>query len=247
MPPIVITNSAVPIIEFMFSLVAIAACFIVYFKTKEIYELSEHKGIKYFRNAFLFFGITYLANFIMRILAPHIRRIPFDEAIPFLPKIIMTIGAYASTATFIYLLLTVLWKKLDKTFISSPYVIHGISLLVALVTVFERMPFTFFFFQLVFFLMFIFILILNKSLFGRKQNKIILITYILIFGHWIILMFFDIFAFVFPVIGSIIYLITLSFFIILLDRFWMYFSQSNKIREIKNEKKRKTRSNKRYT
>ena len=236
------------VIQWMFSLVVVIASFMIYFKTKELYELSGHKGIKYFREAFFFFGITYLANIVLRLINPGFLGFPdVDFYMPIIPTILMAIAVFTSTTTFLYLILTVFWKKVDKSFVSSPYFIGGISLFVVLLSFFDRMPFTFFFFQLLFFLVFIVILIFNKSLFHKKQNPLIVIIYLLIFGHWILLIFLNIFSFLFPVIGSLIYIVTLCFFVVLLDRFWLHFSISNKQMRELNEETRKTRSNKRHT
>lgn len=52
--------------ELIFSLIVIVTCGLIYLKTKELYDLSSYKGIKYFGNAFLFFGIAFLARLILR-------------------------------------------------------------------------------------------------------------------------------------------------------------------------------------
>lgn len=40
--------------EVIYSFVIIVCSLMIYFGTKELYELSSYKGIKYFRQAFLF-------------------------------------------------------------------------------------------------------------------------------------------------------------------------------------------------
>jgi len=45
--------------ELFYSFIIIVCSLIIYFGTKELYKLSSHKGIKYFRQAFLFFAIAY--------------------------------------------------------------------------------------------------------------------------------------------------------------------------------------------
>src|SRR3989339_748726 len=46
-------------LEILYSFVIIVCSLMIYFGTKELYELSSHKGIKYFRLSFLFFAIFY--------------------------------------------------------------------------------------------------------------------------------------------------------------------------------------------
>ena len=45
-------------VELTFATIIVVASLIIYLRTKELYELSEHKGIKYFRNTFLFFALA---------------------------------------------------------------------------------------------------------------------------------------------------------------------------------------------
>ena len=156
------------------------------------------------------------------------------------------LSIYAGTAMFIYLLLTILWKKLDKTFVSSPYFIHGLALLIIIVSYFQKLPYFFIIFQVVAFVTALFLMILyRKTIFHKKQNPWIIATYAMIFGHWIIIQLLEFFVIAFPQLGTAIYLITMCFFVILLDRVWLHFS--NSIKENKNEKERKVGSNKRHS
>ena len=45
--------------EIMYSFIIIMCSLIIYFSTREMYELSSYKGLKYFRLAFLFFAVAY--------------------------------------------------------------------------------------------------------------------------------------------------------------------------------------------
>ena len=46
--------------ELVYTVIAVIFCMAIYFKTKESYELTKYEGIKYFRDAFLFLGLSYL-------------------------------------------------------------------------------------------------------------------------------------------------------------------------------------------
>ena len=48
--------------EIIYSFVIIVCSLMIYFGTREIYNLSSYKGIKYFRQAFLLFAITLPRN-----------------------------------------------------------------------------------------------------------------------------------------------------------------------------------------
>ena len=47
-------------IEMFFTLIIIFCSFSIYYQTREFYNLSEHKGIKYFRKGFLFIGFSHI-------------------------------------------------------------------------------------------------------------------------------------------------------------------------------------------
>jgi len=82
------------IIEFIYTSLIVLLCFYVDYKTKEIYELTKHKGIKYFRNAFLFFGLSYGLRFMVLIL--QLGLIVLDKIIPrrYLFPIILPLAGY---------------------------------------------------------------------------------------------------------------------------------------------------------
>ncbi|MBU1704385.1 MAG: hypothetical protein KJ922_03395, partial [Nanoarchaeota archaeon] len=101
-------------IELFYTVLAVFFFFMIYFKTKEMYKLSKHKGIHCFRMAFLFFGLSYLARFLMLLFAMTTRFL-FDD---YLPRIIMfsitiVLLGYLSTMALFYLIYSQLWKKIS--------------------------------------------------------------------------------------------------------------------------------------
>ena len=51
--------------ELLYSFIIIAISLIIYFSTREIEILSSYKGIKYFRFAFMFFGIAFASRLVL--------------------------------------------------------------------------------------------------------------------------------------------------------------------------------------
>ena len=91
-------------IELGFTVIAVIFCFLIYFKTKEIYELTKYKGIRYFRGAFLFFGLSYVMRFLFSLVL--LSRIAFDFFLPrhlIMPLFILPLG-YLSTVGIFYLI-----------------------------------------------------------------------------------------------------------------------------------------------
>lgn len=100
--------------ELLFTAIVVILCFIIYFKTKEIYDLSKHKGIYYFRNAFLFFGLAYLARFLFNIFMISgnvFDLIPHKQFL--MPFMLIPTGYFGSMAIF-YSVYSMIWKKIKE-------------------------------------------------------------------------------------------------------------------------------------
>lgn len=100
--------------EFLYTFIIVVFCSLIFWKTREIYQLTKYKGIKYFRNTFLFLGISYLFRFVAHLLM--MTTIVLDYIIP--RKIMMGITmlpvSYLSTMALFYLMYSLIWKKIDE-------------------------------------------------------------------------------------------------------------------------------------
>ena len=54
-------------IKLLFTLNVAIISFIIVFKTHKMYHLSEHEGIRYFRNAFLCYGLAFLLRYLVSV------------------------------------------------------------------------------------------------------------------------------------------------------------------------------------
>jgi hypothetical protein len=102
-----------PWVELVYTLVIVLLCFLVYFKTKELYDLTRHKGIKYFRLAFLLFGVAYATRLLTHLIM--IGHIALDYMMPrgWLIGISMTAMSYLSTMAMVYLIYSTIWKRFN--------------------------------------------------------------------------------------------------------------------------------------
>jgi len=175
--------------ELFYSLVIIVSSMIIYFSTKELYDLSQHKGIKYFRNAFLFFGISFIFFFLIKfiVFSFNLTRIPHFNPM-FLGNIILFIFIYASTIAMFYLLYSVMWKKIDdKRNYNKIPIFHVIALIVSFLSVSTQNGFILLLIQA---LVFLFIAIESYMNYrkSKKEKNIssIYIIYFLVFAFWIL-------------------------------------------------------------
>ncbi|MEW5896654.1 MAG: hypothetical protein AB1668_03110 [Nanoarchaeota archaeon] len=169
--------------ELVYTVIVVSLCFLIYFKTKESYALTKHCGIKYFRNAFLFLGLSYLLRFIFAIaIFSSIKTdIPSLQGIEFLlfAILIITIG-YLSTMAIVYLALSSLWKKFESKY---PLLIgHCIAILITLIAVLMHSPFILVHLQSLLLL----VAFISFLAYTRNKKVPLRILYILTFAFWLI-------------------------------------------------------------
>src|SRR3989339_145081 len=94
-------------LEILYSFVIIVCSLMIYFGTKELYELSSHKGIKYFRLSFLFFAIAYFFRSFIKFIVMYFN---IETIFNFSPK---TFGILFGPATmFVFMsLITIIFMN----------------------------------------------------------------------------------------------------------------------------------------
>ena len=170
------------LIEFIFSIVIVGLCIFIFIKTREIYYLTKHKGIEFFRKSFLYFGISYFSVFLLNLFA--ISMFANNIRIPryILMPISLILVGYFSTIAIFYLIYSEFWKKFDNK--NLIIIANFIALLIVLVSVLTRSPYFIGLVQLPL-ISFLIILKSKKQKKSKKKNHTS-ILYFLICGFWII-------------------------------------------------------------
>jgi hypothetical protein len=213
LPPISLGIGA----ELIYSFVIIFASLMIYFGTREIYDLSSYKGIKYFRQAFLFFAIAYFFRFIIQFMIISFNLHEILEIYP------LTLGYFAlfsfmylSLISIFYLIYSVFWKKFkDKP--KSIYTFHAVAILIALASIFFNNQL--FYIGLNVLLLLSAIILISLSFYHQrhkhKKNNL-LIVYLLLFIFFML----DVFNILVPIfmesLKLLIYLISLGIFFVIL-------------------------------
>ncbi len=100
-------------IDIAFTLVMFLFFCLIYIKTREIYTLSKHKGVQYFRDAFLFFGLSYVLRFALSLVL-LLEDVDFSFLYQvFFSSLILCLG-YFSTISILYLIFSLCWKSFDN-------------------------------------------------------------------------------------------------------------------------------------
>jgi hypothetical protein len=120
--------------EIVFTLIAVVFCILIYLKTKESYELTKHEGLRYFRDAFLFFGLSYALRFIFSIFLfsnvafDFLQRPERPSPMLILPFIILL--GYFSTVAIFYLLYSSVWKTFNHRYMLG--IGHAIAIILSI-------------------------------------------------------------------------------------------------------------------
>jgi hypothetical protein len=170
------------VIELVFTILAVFFCALIYFKTKDIYELTKHKGIKYFRDSFLFFGLSYVLRFVFGLIM--LSTIAFDLIIPrdvIGPLFILPLG-YFSTIGILYLISSSIWKRFNTRKIM--FAGHMIAILLSVASFVTRSSFILLLLQCSLLVLVIIISFLNHGKTDHITKTKIL--YFLIAGLWLV-------------------------------------------------------------
>ena len=166
--------------ELGYTLIVLFLCFLIYFKTRELYDLTKHKGIYYFRNTFLFFGLAYVFRFIFGLIRMTDRwvdiiHIPRGTMMP----IMILFTAYFSTMALLCLIYSTIWKR----FSSKEFFIVANILAILIAVAAALSPPIFLITQAA-----LLVIAIVLSLILRKKAKLskTALLYFLLFAFWII-------------------------------------------------------------
>ena len=176
-------------LEFVYSAVILFICFLIYFKTREIYELTKHKGIYYFRNTFLFLGISYFFRFLILSFAISGRIMEFSIFPEHLIVILTSffLVAYFSSLAIFSLIYSMVWRRIEGGLLEKRYSIHLIALVISLIVFAFRSHVLLLILQTGLLLLLVIVAYMNFKLKDKKRpfSQIYFIYFLLIL-FWII-------------------------------------------------------------
>ena len=188
MPPFHIIDPTRLAVELAYTLIVVFLCFTIYYKTRDIFDLTKHEGIKYFRITFLFFGLAYISRFIIVLLKLIV--ITFDIYFPIHIFVIIPLVfiGYFSTMAILSLTYSILWNKLhiDHTFLKHIFILFNIvAIIISGIAFFSRSPYILVLAQAVL-LIFTSIIIAGYIFSNSRKTSRLYMLYILFFLFWIV-------------------------------------------------------------
>ena len=118
-------------VEIIYSLVVAIIFFYLYKKTMDLYKLSSHEGIKFFRLALLFFAVAFASRLLFSLTRLLLLTTQYHVPGRTLSTLSLIIVTYTSTLAIGYLIYSLNWKKIKyKTFL---IIIQSIALLAIII------------------------------------------------------------------------------------------------------------------
>lgn len=166
------------IAEFVYAAIIISICIIIYAKTRELYHLSRHEGIRHFREAFLFFALAYLFRLIPVLFRLADLRLP-GYRIGFTAGFFLF--SYASTMAITSIARSVTWKK-TSGLLKQDITYHLLAILIAVLVLSTGSTIVFFISQAT---LIIGAFILTKAFHQRTRKRATTYhTYLLLLLFW---------------------------------------------------------------
>ncbi len=95
------------LIKIVYAALIIFICAIITFKSNKIFRLSEYTGIRYFRNAFFFYGLAFLFRYFLKFAL-------LDLSISFSITLSNLFFEFFIIMAGFFLLYSLLWKKIEN-------------------------------------------------------------------------------------------------------------------------------------
>ena len=176
-------------VEIIYSFIIIISSLMIYFGTKELYELSKHKGIKYFRESFLFFAFAFFFRSAIKFYITYFNiGIISKQNLIVLNNLTTILFMYFSIIAIFYLIYSIKWKQWNNENLNH-YILHVIAATIAIIIIITAKPLIYLIVNLLI-VAFAGIAILGNK-YSKKNKNSLRAIYILLFT-FLILNIFDI-------------------------------------------------------
>lgn len=175
-------------IELIYSFVIIVCSLMIYYSTKEMYELSSYKGIKYFRQAFLLFAIAYFFKSFIKMLLVYFGASRIIDINPrFMGSITLFIFMFFGSLAVFYLVYSLMWKKWNGKSAIILGIFYILSIAISFIIITTRQIEIFIGVSLFILAIAIFGLYMtHKQSKGKKKKTNISLIYTLLFIFWML-------------------------------------------------------------
>lgn len=93
-------------LKLIYALIIVIICFLIVLKTHKLFKISLHNGIRYFRNAFFFYGLGFTIRYILWFFFDLEHSIEYDSLATLFFEFFLVMGGF-------FLLYSLIWKKFE--------------------------------------------------------------------------------------------------------------------------------------
>ncbi|GBE20485.1 MAG TPA: hypothetical protein ENG87_01615 [Candidatus Pacearchaeota archaeon] len=97
------------LIKIFYGLIIAVICIFIVYRSDKLFRISMHKGIRYFRNAFLFYGLAFIIRYLFGAM------IFYNYLSQFYSPVINILFEFFLVMAGFFLLYSLLWKKIETT------------------------------------------------------------------------------------------------------------------------------------
>ena len=208
------------IIKLFYGLIAAIICLIIVSKAHKLYHLSLYEGIRYFRNAFLFFGIAFIFRYVLG------GFIYFDSINPMYNQITMILFEFFILMAGFFLLYSLIWKRIEGesggSFSSilnfKVLIFYGMALIITIIDYIWSSYYFMFFSMIIIFVLSAIISYSNYIKNGKKGRflKFYLLAMVLGLVAWILNAFFSAYFDYNKIVLFFVYLLNIVIFLLFL-------------------------------
>ena len=185
MPPYHLIEPTRLFVELSYTLIVVFLCFRIFYKTKEIYDLTKYEGVKYFRITFLFFGFAFLLRFLSVFVMLMGMTFDLDISMYLFRIFPLAFNGYFSTMAILSLTYSMIWKEQQVKHILI--VSNAIAITIFGIAFFSRSPLLMIGAQAI---LLVFAIIIAVDIYRRsKIISHIFILYVLFILFWIVNLF----------------------------------------------------------
>tara|TARA_Y100000034_G_scaffold34251_1_gene41975 strand:- start:784 stop:1461 length:678 start_codon:yes stop_codon:yes gene_type:complete len=175
------------LLKIFYGLIIALICFVIVLKTNKLFSLSLHKGIRYFRNAFFFYGIAFIIRYLLG--AFFLSNPNYYFVINLLFEYFLVMGGF-------FLLYSLLWKRFENAktnynsslFNTKIFLFYFMSLIIVFLDYIWQTYYFMFFSQIIIFVSAVIISYINYKKNGKQHKflKLYFIAMILSLITWIL-------------------------------------------------------------
>ena len=208
--------------KIVYALIMCGICGLIVIKLDRLFKLSDHQGLRYFRNAFFFYGISFIMRFILGGIDNPLGSEKLNSFFYFLTN--QLFGFFTIMAGF-FLFYSLTWRKLEKEsnhnsfFNARIFIFYFLTLIIIFLNIFLNSSFVIYLSQIIIFVIITILAFVNFL-------KYYFLIMVLGLGTWVLGLFGQILA-SYSVINMFVYILNIIFFV-------SFFYMINKILSGKN-------------